>query len=294
MPHAPAYTANVRRTLLVLTLLAAASLCAVPSRAAVPAGELLDRLAAYVLTFQTDFSRIIGTEHYMQVAHDLNWKVRTREMQSDIFFVGTGDDSGAMTVRSVRRVDGRSLPDASLGIDQALALPPSRRLERLKALADLGARYNLGTLQRNFNDPTLPLMLAALIQQSRFRYTIEGAATVDGHAVTRLAFREVARPTVIRGRDGVSVPAMGRLWVDDGGTVWRTELRAATHDRDTLVDATAVIRVGYGRDAKLGIMVPVSMDEDYRYGDQARVMFVGGHASYDGYRRFETSARVVP
>ena len=27
---------------------------------------------------------------------------------------------------------------------------------------------------------------------------------------------------------------------------------------------------------------------------QARVMFVGGHAAYDDYRRFETSARVVP
>lgn len=250
-------------------------------------GVLLDRLAAYVTTFQTDFSRLIGTERYTQVSYDLNWLSRTRQMQSDIFFVGTGDDSGAMTVRNVRRVDGRSMPDASIGIDQAMALPPSRRMERLKALADLGARYNLGSLQRNFNDPTLPLMLAALIQQSRFRYTIEGVEIVDGARTTRLGFREVARPTLIHGKDGVSVPAAGRLWVDDSGTVWRTELRAATRD------ATATIRVTYRRDAKLGVVVPEAMSEDYRYGDKTRVMFVGGRATYGEFRRFETSARIV-
>lgn len=250
-------------------------------------GVLLDRLAAYVTTFQTDFSRVIGTERYNQTAHGLGWLSRTRQMQSDIFFVGTGDDSGAMTVRNVRRVDGRSLPDASIGIDQALALPPSRRVERLKALADLGARYNLGSLQRNFNDPTLPLMLAALIQQSRFRYTIEGAEIVDGVRMTRLGFREVARPTLIHGRDGVSVPASGRLWVDEDGTVWRTELRAATRD------ATATIRVTYRRDQKLGIVVPEAMSEDYRYSDKTRMVFIGGHATYDDFRRFETSARIV-
>lgn len=284
----------MRRTLLVLLLGPLAWLHANSARAGGPAGELLDRLAAYVITFQRDFSQVIGTEHYTQVSHDLSWSTRTRQMQSDVFFVGTGDDSGAMTVRNVRRVDGRSVPDASIGIDQALALPPSRRLERLKALADLGARYNLGSLQRNFNDPTLPLMLAALIQQSRFRYTIEGTELLAGIDTTRLAFRETTRPTVIRGRDGANVPASGRLWVDENGTVWRTEFRATTYDRPTRVEASAVIRVTYRRDDKLGIMVPDRMDEDYRYGDARRIMFVGGHATYDGYRRFETSARVLP
>ena len=199
-----------------------------------------------------------------------------------------------MTVRNVRRVDGRSEPDASIGIDQALSLPPGRCLERLKALADLGARYNLGSLQRNVNDPTLPLMLAALIQQSRFRYTIEGRELVAGVETTRLAFTETTRPTVIRGRDSSNVPSSGRLWVDEDGTVWRTELRATAYDRATRVEASAVIRVTYRWEDKLGITVPDRMDEDYRYGDARRIMFVGGHATYDGYRRFETSARVLP
>lgn len=64
---------------------------------------------------------------------------------------------------------------------------------------------------------------------------------------------------------------------------------------DSAADTLATLRVAYRLDDRLGTMVPSTMDEDYRYTDTAtgRVMFISGRASYDGFRRFETSARIV-
>jgi hypothetical protein len=60
-------------------------------------------------------------------------------------------------------------------------------------------------------------------------------------------------------------------------------------------DVVATIRVAYRLDDRLRIMVPATMDEDYRFRDKddRRLMFITAHASYSDYRRFETSARIV-
>lgn len=278
----------MRRTLVVLAVLLVSPSLPIARDAALE--RALARTARHVEQFQTDFAQVIGVEHYSQVLRNTTRFARTRELTSEVFFFGHTDQVGAMTVRNVTRVDGRRIRNSADVIEKALALPAAERVTKLRALADASARYNLGTLQRNFNEPTLALMFGSAEFQPRFKFRLEGSDVVDGRILRRLNYSETSRPTVIRdARNSASIPASGALFVDDDGTVWRTSLRLDTGE--TLV----TINVAYARDAHLGVLVPATMDEDYRYRDKdtARLMMVSGHATYSDYRRFVTSARIV-
>lgn len=255
-----------------------------------PRDILLRAIAASVASVQSEFVRIVGVEHSTQVLRDMNRRSRTRLLVSDMFFLGADAEGRAMTMRSVQRVDGRRVSQTADEVSQALALPEERRIDKLRALADASARHNLGSLRRNFNDPNLGLLFVSGPFQERFRFRDAGGETVGSVPVHRLDFDERSRPTVIRdGRNGASIPASGRVWADAEGTVWRTEVKLDSED------ALATIRVAYRRDERLGTMVPATMDEDYRYKEKGtnRFMFISGRATYDGFRRFETSGRIV-
>ena len=278
---------------IAVTILAAFALLARP--AAAPAESpslktLLDLIAGHVADFKAQFSLVVGVEHYDQVQRDMNGRTRTRQMLSDVFFFRPEVEGPAMTVRTVRQVDGREIKTAARQIEEALALSPGLRTQKLRALADAGATYNLGNLQRNFNEPTVALTFGAADYQPRFRFSLDGTEEADGQALQRLAYSEVQHPTIIRdGRSGGDVRASGRLWTTDAGIVMRTELHLEKRD------VAATIRVAYRTEPRLGIMVPAAMDEDYRFRDRdnQRFIFITAHASYSEYRRFETSARIV-
>jgi len=252
---------------------------------------LLARIAQQVSQFKAEFSLIVGVEHYDQLQRTADAGTRTRHLVSDVFFYRPESTGPAMTVRTVREVDGSPIEASGDRIADALALPGTRRVEQLRALADSGARYNLGDLQRNFNEPTVALTFAASDFQPRFKFALDGTEDVNGELLQRVKFSEVDRPTIIHdAQSGANIPASGRLWTSDDGVIKRTELHLDSR-RDTLVD----IRVSYGIDPRLGVMVPLSMDEDYRYKDRntQRLVVISGHGVSSGYRRFETSGRVV-
>ena len=278
---------------IAVTMLAALALLARPSAARAESPSLktlLVLIASHVADFKAQFSLVVGVEHYDQVQRDMNGRTRTRQMLSDVFFFRPEAQGPAMTVRTVREVDGREIKTAAMRIDEALALPPGLRTQKLRALADAGAQYNLGNLQRNFNEPTVALTFAADDYQPRFKFSLDGTEESEGQTLQRLAYSEVQHPTIVRdGRTGGDVRASGRLWTTDAGVVMRTELHLAKRD------VVATIRVAYRTEPRLGIMVPATMDEDYRFRDRnnERFVFITAHASYSDYRRFETSARIV-
>ena len=277
---------------IAVTMLAAFTLL-VPSASGAESPSLktlLARMAGPVADFKAQFSLVVGVERYDQAQRDTNGRTGARQLLSDVFFFRPEADGPAMTVRTVRQVDGRDVKAPAAKIEEALALPPSLRTPKLRALADAGAQYNLGNLQRNFNEPTVALTFGAADYQPRFRFSLQGAEVVDGASLRCLTYSETERPTIIRdGRSGGDVRASGRIWTTDDGIVRRTELHV------TKGDVAATILVTYRADDRLGIMVPATMDEDYRFRDKAtrQLIFITAHASYSGYRRFETSARIV-
>jgi hypothetical protein len=98
--------------------------------------------------------------------------------------------------------------------------------ERLRALADEGARFNLGRTFRNFAAPTFTIQFLDPAYVRRFTFATAATENAgDAGQTVKLAFVERTTPTVIRsGPD--DVPASGAIWIRPAdGAVVRTSLR---------------------------------------------------------------------
>ena len=105
-------------------------------------------------------------------------------------------------------------------------------------------------------------------------------------------YTEGERETVL-----ADVPAKGIVWVDPGsGRIVRTQIEP----QHELPDAWSVVIkpdapkqkskvvVTYTPDARLGVWVPVTMEESHTRD----LVTVTGRARYSNFRRFETTARL--
>jgi hypothetical protein len=247
---------------------------------------VLARAGEYVDALEASYARIVGAEDYLQTVRSAGGRTESRHLESEVFFVRLDESSAWMMVRSILKVDGRSVPGSHDRIMAALADAPARRTARLRALADEGARFNIGGVQRNFSDP---LLAATFVDRARRRRFAFKAAADVAAGVHRLRFDEQVRPTLIRNaRTGESIPASGTLDVADDGRITRTELQVEVDER-----TTAGIRVSFEVDAKLGVAVPAMMEEDYAAGAPGETV-ITCKAVYSNFRRFETAVRIVP
>ena len=207
-----------------------------------------------------------------------------------------------LTVRNVLVVDDRAVPESKGRLDAAFALPEADRLGRLRRLRDEGARFNVGRIYRNFNDPTLVLQFLDAENQSRFAFADLGAENVNGIDARKMSFVERSTPTLLRTNTS-DLLSSGLVWVAlSDGTVLRTKLTL----KDAAANTTADLVVAYQRNPKLDMFVPIRMDETYvqqRIANRA-VLGVPSRlgvsteriecvATYSNFRRFETWGRLV-
>ena len=255
----------------------------------------LQKASAYAVRFRGEFAKVIGVEHYQQTVRRsaVHQGLRSRRIESEVFFTSVGEPPMFMTVRSTVRVDGRAVPGAHQRVVDALSSDsPASRQNRLRALAVEGARYNLGAVGRTFNDPTLALMFLSPELRQRFVFSIGEPRAVAGEQVQRLEFLETTRPSlIVDDRDNMDADIRGSMEVTNDGRVLSTDLEVAIATR-----VVAGVRVRYGYESKLKMLVPVSMNEDYRNDDGANlgITLITCTARYSGYRRFDTSVRILP
>ena len=275
--------------LLVLCLLALAP------RQEADLKTLLQRAGEYAAAYHERFTALVADEHYVQrtgpdlrgpaQGRSLVEKERTLTSEYVIVrdFAGEGSWVG---VRDVLEVDGQPVADRErlreLLQDASRPLP-----DRIRALADLQAQYNLGGVYRTINVPTLPLELLLPDRQPGFRFKDAGRATLGGVTAFRVGFEERERPTVIRTPNGRNVPSRGKFWLDPAtGAVLRTELFVSLKEGRSSVDATII--VSYKPNPRFDMLLPDDMNEVYfTRGDR-----IEGHATYTNYRRFETEVRI--
>lgn len=265
---------------------------------------LLGQAAIYERQFEREFSTMVGQEHYEQ-----RWSGFSRELdassdkerviESEVLFVWLQEEESWLTARNVRTVDHSPVRDSESRIERLLAAAaPEDLVARARRLRDESARFNLGPVERNFNDPTMVVQFLSAKMHPRLRFAKRGRDTIDGIPVWRLTFSEHVRPTLIRS-NGKDVRATGEVWIDaTDGAIVRTRVTLG----DPRSGLKARIDVTYRRDPRFAVWVPSRMEE--RYERSGRAHYLGENrpftdridcvATYTDFRRFETTGRLVP
>ena len=251
---------------------------------------LLARAAAYVARFELAFEHIVSDEHYEQRLSGSAYRgTQRRRTTGEMLFWWVPDASAWLTVRNVLTVDGRPIDQRDDLFHRAFS-QPGDPLAHLRRMRDESARYNIGTIFRNINYPTLALQFLEPVKAKRFSFTPAGADRIDGIAATRVAYHERDAPTTVQDDKGNNLFSTGTLWIADDGTVLRTQVRIVASTAPLSMEATVEFRT----DPKLGMRVPVRMTETYQQRERGRTTErIDGTAAYSNFRRFETSGRII-
>lgn len=255
---------------------------------------VLRRAAEYTADYHQRFTALVADERYVQrvgpngsAGTGFGRVEQERTLLSEYVIVRDFAGSNSwLGVRDVHTVDGEPV-NADRGRLQALLGDSSRPLgSRVRALADLQAKYNLGELYRTINVPTLALEFLLPDRQPRFRFKRKGTGELHGTTAWIVTYEERERPTIIRTPEGRDVRSEGTFWIDPAtGAVLRSELRAGQIPGRPL---HSIIIVSYTHNARFDMLLPDDMNELYLTGRTR----IEGHATYTNFRRFETEVRI--
>ena len=258
--------------------------------------DTLRLASAYVARFEGVFAAMRWHERYEQTVRFERIYgasgARTvtvadhRVLEADMMLLRLPADRTWLSVRDVVAVDGRPRAPVDRRLP-ALAAGPTLSIPRLRELARGNGQFNIGTIVRTFNEPTLALLFLDADHRARFAFARREETRLDGRRVATYDFEELARPTVVTAgaRD---LPARGHVRLDAAtGQVLETFLEL----RDTTAGLLGRMTVVYGPSARFDVLVPESMQESYvaKTGET-----VTAEAIYSNFRRFETAGRLVP
>lgn len=251
-----------------------------------PFQSLVDRAAAYVRDYQEQLRFVLADEEYYQSVFDPQGRQTARRtLTGELFLAFVPGDGKWIAVHDVRLVDGVPAGD---GEDLRKLLQAGEVTPVARRVADRNAKYNVGSVRRNFNEPTLPLLLLGADRRRGVAFD-RGGVTRDGdRTIATLAFRERERPTLVMSERSGPVYARGEMAVDaESGTIRRT--RFTLRDGDVEVE----LLTDYVHDPKLALWVPSRFAERYdALGDARRRELIVCESTYTNYRRFDVRGRI--
>ncbi len=251
----------------------------------VPPEELLPRIRAYVGEYEQALAGVVAEERYVQVFSHRNApypappRLTRRELKSEMGFAWFPTPGTWFGFRDVVEADGKPVPDRQSRLERLFVDRRFPSEEQLTRVAQASARFNIGPARRNFNVPTLALLVASPANAGRCTFELRGYDTVDGVRVAVIAFAETASPTFVT-REGHDWRSRGLLWVEpDSGRIRRTDFQLS--DRDMEMRLTTWFTL----DERLDLMVPSRMREMYDYPESTDT-YVESSAQYSNVRRF--------
>jgi hypothetical protein len=251
---------------------------------------LVAAASAYVRSYQQQFAFLIADERTVQesfgVKGEMRVPLRARTTHGEIFITFLEGRRHWTTVRDVAEVDGVPVLDRVDLPDLLGREDPDTVARRLFAL---NARYNIGGVFRNFNDPMLALLPLSDVHRSRFSFEVERTDRRDPKAVrATLAFRERERPTLVRPPSGGTAFARGEITIDAStGAIHHTRL-AVKYDA---IEAELITQ--FTRHDRLGLWVPSTFSERYAASADGLDDLITSTSTYSNYRRFESRGRLL-
>jgi hypothetical protein len=252
--------------------------------------DVMRRVGAYVDAYGQRASIVVAAERYTQESRgntEAFHGERTTVSEFAIVKVG-GGNTPWQGFRDVLEVDGKRVEEDENRLVRSL-IAGGEDWIHARQLSDQSARYNIGSVQRNFNVPTTALFFFRSESHDRFRFAAKDAAKGIWH----ITWTETYRPTFIRTPAGESIPSEGEMWVNAAdGTVRRTVLHTLMENSNGQ-RGSGRVDVSYQFVDAIGMWLPATMDEEWetshRLGAWERVR---GHAVYSNYRQFTTSGRI--
>jgi len=251
--------------------------------------------ATYVKGYQRELTAVLADEDYQQQIISQTPRdeamPRVRRLRSEVFFMYAPASDDWMAIRDVSAVNGKDLKDRPNLREALRTLPPHEVARTFKVY---NSRFNLGNISRNFNEPTLSLLILDDRYRPHVTFTRKSVQTRrDGVWVT-VSFTEQEGPnTLIRERSGKPAVSKGEFVVEAGtGRIRRVWMET------TVGAVVADLTTDYAPDARLGIWVPVSFAENYQARANAKIVDprirtqlsseeIRCVATYTNYRRFE-------
>jgi hypothetical protein len=261
---------------------------------------VLGRVAQYAIEYEQRFSMLVAEEDYdqrserpMEAGNPSRTRGpsggelavpnndRARRLRSDYLLVRS-DEGGWFPFRDVFEVDGRRLRDRDDRLVRLLLKPSQSSSDRAQRIMAESTRYNLGRITRTINIPTLGVILLKPGLRERFAITADGTEVVAGRQAWKLAYVELARPTLVRNVTGMDLTMRGTLWVDPAtGVILKTSMWVA----DGAMMAT--VTVDFREDESVDFWVPAEMTEHYRASSGSEE--IRCTATYSNYRKFSVS-----
>lgn len=245
---------------------------------------LVAAASGYLSGYQKQLSFLLADEQITQRVFDEQGReIRQRTMRGEFFVTyATGNWT---SVHDVAEVDGQAVIGRS-DLRQLLQREPLPALGR--RLIERNAAFNIGSITRNFNEPTLALLILDPIRRSQFTFDRTRVERDGGAEVATLRFKEKGRPTLVRGMDGRDVSSTGDLTIEAGTGRIRETFMQFTHG-----PVVARLITTYARDSKLDVWVPVTFEERYERGSGPRPHeVIVCETTYSNYRRFEVDIRI--
>ncbi|TAK16808.1 MAG: hypothetical protein EPO35_04565 [Acidobacteria bacterium] len=242
---------------------------------------VLARATEYLHDYRDKLTYVMATERSKQtlVGGFAAGGQAEETLASDVYFVYIPADKVWMAVRDVEIVDGKTLKER----DNVRELLSSGQVGAARALKDRNARYNLGTILRNFNEPTLSLLVLDDQHRRRFTFVKQNAR---GNSVI-VSFVERETPTLIIDTGGRPAYSSGQLTIDAAtGRIERATLRVRLSG-----GIDAMLTTTYRLEKKLEMWVPARFEESYTLGGR-RPEKITSESVYSDYSRFDVSVRI--
>ena len=234
--------------------------------------EVLKSAGDYVASFERH-AALVAEEDYRQFVEN-----NRRTLRSDMLFI-PDEAFGWIEFRDVATTDGIPIREREERLLTLFTKPNPDRLKQAQRIVAEGARFNLSPrgarLNRTINLPLTAIRFLRPPSQHRSSFRIARWSRESG--IVSLEFTEQYRPRLINTPDQAA--ANGRFEIERAtGRVTVSTLLLKSGS------TLAMITVKFASAQKLGIWLPLTMEE--QYGGGAWQGFVTGQAKYSAYRQF--------
>jgi hypothetical protein len=208
-----------------------------------------------------------------------------RTTKAEVFLTFLNADRVWLSVRDVTEVDGRPLTQQK---DLRALLTAGPLVGLARTLAEEGSRFNIGRVYRNFNEPTLGLLVLDEKHRAQFKFDRKKVDPSDTGPIVTLAFTEKDTPTLIHGDNGRSIFSRGEMVIEAAtGRVRQTSIQIDTGTVHATLTTTFVA------DTRLDMWVPDTLTERYEDTGAFNVHETTVcESKYTNYKRFDVQVRI--